>query len=492
MKLLDRLMQRFGYGRVGAHRRNFQGANVNRLTADWVTDTQTIDTLLRDQLTILRSRSRDLALNNAYASKFLTMLKANTLGDQGMTLKNKSADVRPNGMLALDESANRQIEEAWWQWGRSKNCTVTKNMTWLEAQHLILQSIGTDGEMFIKLHAPFDNEFGFAIELVEADLCDERKNETLANGNRVRLGVEINQWQQSIAYWLHKTNPNDYGFAMGDTSRVRLAADNVLHPFMRFRLGQTRGYPWLAVTMEPLKMLGGYEEAEVVAARIGASKMGFFKRTGEVTYKGEDGGQGSVLMDAQPGGFEQLPEGLELQAWDPNHPNSGFGAFVKACLRRIAAGLNVSYNTLANDLEGVNFSSGRLGLQDEREFWKLMQCWFSDHVCNPIFERWLEVATSNRSVNLPPSKLEKFKAANWHGRRWQWVDPTKEVTAKIMELNAGLTSHTRILAELGIDEDELLDEIAAFKQKLNDKDLVLPEISVSIGQQPNSSLTNEE
>lgn len=492
MTILDRILKRFGYQRARHARRSFEGGNINRLTADWVTSTQSPDSLLREQLPVLRARSRDLAINNDYAQKFLTMVKANVLGQGGMTLKNKAKEMDRRGNDVLDDVANRRIEAAWKEWAKPRNCTVSRDRSWQEVQQLILETVAVDGEAFIKLHTGFDNDFGFAIELIESDNCDEQKNEVLDNGNQVRLGVELNNWRQPVAYWLHTSNPNDNGFNYGDTRRVRVPASGMLHPFMARRFGQTRGYPWLAISMLPLRMLGGYEEAELIAARISASKMGFLKATGDTQYQGEKNAAGDFSMDVQPGGIERLPEGLEFQSWNPDHPNAGFGDFVKACLRRVAAGLNVSYNTLANDLEGVNFSSGRLGLQDEREFWKLVQSWYASHISNPIFEAWLEPALAGGAISLPSSKFDKFNAATWHGRRWNWVDPTKEVTAKIMELNAGLTSHTRILAELGIDEDELLDEIAAFKQKADAKGLDFEEIGVTEQAQPATTLTEDE
>ncbi|MCI0539082.1 MAG: phage portal protein [Verrucomicrobiales bacterium] len=72
-------------------------------------------------------------------------------------------------------------------------------------------------------------------------------------------------------------------------------------------------------------------------------------------------------MEVSPGQFETRPVGFEFQTFDPQHPTQAFPFFVKTFLRGIASGLGVSYNTLANELEGVNFSSIRAGVSDERE-----------------------------------------------------------------------------------------------------------------------------
>lgn len=460
-------------------KRSFDSAGITRLTADWTTTSETIDSVLRRQIVTLRARARDMALNNDYAIKFLSMLKSNVLGKRGIQLKNKAAEIPfGKGQAVLDERANRLIQDAWKEWGKAENCTVSKDLTWKEVQELALESTATDGELFIRKVTPFDNEFNFAIELIDADLCDHELNEQLSNGDVVRLGVQRNAWKQRVAYHMLTENPNETAFVQSHGRRIEpVQAKDIAHIFLNRKLRQTRGYPWLAVSMDHANMLDGYEEAELVASRVAAAKMGFIKTTGDVEYQGDDDGAGNKYMEAQAGAFEQLQPGMDVTTFDPQHPGGNFGNFVKACLRRIAAGLGVSYNSLANDWESVNFSSGRLGLQGERDLWCDLQEWLSGKLHKPVFEEWLSIGLVNGNLPLPISKFKKFNMPQWNGRRWPWVDPTKEVSAKILELNAGLTSHSRILSELGIDEDELLDEVASFKEKAAARGLVFSEVN---------------
>ena len=69
-----------------------------------------------------------------------------------------------------------------------------------------------------------------------------------------------------------------------------------------------------------------------------------------------------------------------------------------------------------------------------------------------------------------------MKMYHFHGRRWGWVDPTKEVNAKAEELRLGITSHTRILSELGIDRDELFAEIEQDKLAAAAHGFELPQV----------------
>ena len=96
------------------------------------------------------------------------------------------------------------------------------------------------------------------------------------------------------------------------------------------------------------------EEAEITAARVAACKMGFLVKDKADGYVGDMDEAGNTLMEVEAGAIEELPMGTRFESWNPDHPVGNYSAFVKSCLRGIAAGLGVSYNMLANDLEGVN------------------------------------------------------------------------------------------------------------------------------------------
>lgn len=460
--------------------RGFNAADFTRLTADWTTTSQTFDRMLQLQMQAQRARSEDLSINNDYAAKFLWMLKSNVLGDSGLQLKNKAIEDNPNfmgkGRPLMDERANRMIEDAWYDWGKQENCTVSGTLCWREVQEIALETIAASGEVFLKMHTPWDNKYKFALELIDPHLCDHRKNEKLADGGVIRLGVQMDKWRRPTAYWMFQVHPYDNLVDQSGGMVKPMSAQNIVHAFLRRRIAQSRGYTWLAVAMSPLNMLGGYEEAELVSSRVAAQKMMFFEQEGAATYQGDDDGLGNKIMESSPGGAEVLPQGLKLAKWDPQHPNSNYSNFVKTSLRRIAAGLGVSYNPLANDWEGVSFSSARLGMADERDVWRKLQAWYGETICSPIFAQFLRVALFNGAINLPMQKFDKFNSPTWIGRRWSWVDPVSDTKAIIQSLAAGLTSHTRVLAELGIDENELLEEIAAFKAKAESMGLNFEEV----------------
>jgi lambda family phage portal protein len=278
-----------------------------------------------------------------------------------------------------------------------------------------------------------------------------------------------------VAYYVKTRHPDDYQTgAAAPVREQRIPAERMIHAFRQDRIGQTRGTPWTTTAMTRLKMLGGYEESELVAARISASKMGFFTSEAGDDYQGNgEDGDGTIRMELQPGTFEQLPAGVEFKPFDPQHPSTAFRDFEKAMLRGIASGLGVSYTSLANDLEAVSYSSIRQGLLEERDFWRTVQFWMIEHFCQPVYERWLRQALDAGVLNLPAAKYFKFRSTQWVPRGWQWVDPRNEAEAQITAINAGLMTRTQALAERGLDIEDVLRERQAEDEMIAEFDINL-------------------
>ena len=231
------------------------------------------------------------------------------------------------------------------------------------------------------------------------------------------------------------------------------------------RPNQVRGIPWAVTAMSRLHMLGAYEQSELVAARVASAKMGFFTSPDSEGYVGEDVMDGyTPILEAEPGSFEQLPAGMDFKSFDPDHPTTAFKDFEKAMLRGISSGLNVSYASLSNDLESVNYSSIRQGSLDERDHWRSAQRWLIDHFCRPIFEVWLDEALARQAVALPVRKRDKWLKVDWHPRGWQWIDPQKEVSANIDAVKNGFKSLADVMAEQGRDPLDTLSQLAAEKE----------------------------
>ena len=48
----------------------------------------------------------------------------------------------------------------------------------------------------------------------------------------------------------------------------------------------------------------------------------------------------------------------------------------------------------------------------------------------------------------------------WQGRRWQWVDPVKDIEAGERAVALGVKTRRQICAEQGLDFDEVIAQLA--------------------------------
>ena len=436
--------------------RNYAGANTGRLFADWLSgSSKSADAELRPALRTLRERSRDLERNSDYGRRFIEIVKGGAIGAQGIRLQSRART--DNG--DLDTPGNNEIEAAFRHW--STDCSIDGRLNFIQAQQLFIQTVARDGECLVRLLRNPGNEYGFSIQILEADRLDEEMNGRTRGGEIIRMGVQMNEWDRPTAYHLYKDHPGASDLTRPENDHITIPANEMLHAFRKDRPSQHRGVPWMAPAMSRIRLLDVYEESEVVASRIGASKMGFF--TSELdpeSYTGDDLDEHTPVNEVSPGQFEQLPPGMDFKEFSPDPPTSAFGDFSKSILRGIASGLGVSYVALANNLEGVSYSSVRAGEMADRDHWKLVQRFVIDEFCTPIYNAWLASTMTNSVLSIPITKLDKFtRSAEWTPRSWAWVDPQREIQSQILGLKAGVLSLADVQANYGRDVEELFTQL---------------------------------
>lgn len=440
--------------------RAYHGADTGRLFSDFISSSRSADSEIKPSLRILRDRCREISRNHPYAKRYLQIMTTNVVGPNGVRIQVR----KRNDDGSLDSVGNRIIEQAWQTWGRTGFCTVDGRMSWSQAQRLFLETLARDGEVLIqKIKNPAGNPFGFSLKFLEADYLDEGYDARLNNGNEVRMGVELDKRTgKPLNYYLFEDHPHhDQGYGSKTKRHHKIVpADQIIHCYIQERAGQTRGTPWMSNVLSRLKMLDGYEEATLVNARVAASKMGFFTSPEGDGFIGDDYDNHAPIMDASPGTFTQLPQGMSFQSFDPSSGTESFDEFEKAILRGIASGLGVSYVSLANNLEGVSYSSIRQGTIEDRDHFKMIQQFMIDQFVDPIYRAWLEMAITVGRINLPMGKYDLFAdQVIYRPRGFAWVDPQKEIQASVTALNNGIVSLQDVHSQYGRDTEEIFEQI---------------------------------
>lgn len=483
-------------GTAGRGLRGYMAASNDRLVSDLMSATGMMsgNAEVRQSLRTMRMRSRQLANDNEYVKRFLQLVRDNVVGPRGLELQMKIKKARGG----FDDDANTTIEAAYKLQSKRGTFTADGKMSRRAMERACITQLVRDGEIIIEvLYGKQFGKFGIAFRLIDPDLLDETLNVAangaypghgkLAEGNAIRMGVEVNAYGKPVAYWFHSAHPGD-DLATKVYRHRRIEADRIIHRFMaeELRPETTRGVPWIYAALRRMAMLGGYEEAALVSSRQGASKMGFYKppaaAPGGMLDTNPDGtpladgvdAEDNLYQEAEPGVFGVLPAGWDFQTYDPAYPNDKMEAFVKAMLRAFSSGVGINYNSMTSDLEGVSLSAMRHGALSDRDTYEAIQQWFREEVCEPMFELWLSLGLGLGAIGrLPPDAFERLNVPLFIARPFRSPDPQKDVAANAQGVQLGIRSRTRICAEAGEDFLEILDELAEEERLAREKKVTL-------------------
>lgn len=453
--------------------RTYAAAKSNRLTTGWGSVQTSADAELLTSLRTMRARSREDQRDKPYAKRARTVVQNNIVGS-GIGLQAQVKSTRGE----MNKRVNAGIESAFEEWCLPGNCHTGGSLHFHDIERVAVGEVFEGGEVLIREHRRrFGNSMvPYALEVIEPErLLDEHIPAALAATGRVRMGVELDEFQRPIAYHLRKLHPGDVTFSQGDMDYVeRVPAEEIIHLRLIDRWPQTRSAPWMHAAMRMLEDTDGYSYSEIVRARAEANIVGGLKTNRSYGDAVKDG-SGNITdrqVSSEPGTFETLYDEEELQFPPRTAPNSAADPFLRYMLRSISAGTGVSYESLSRDYSQSNYSSSRLALLDDRDLWRVYQMWFIRAFRMRVHRNWMNAAVLARaldgvSVDAFFSDPQRYLAVRFKPRGWSWVDPTKEVAAYKEAIKAGLTTRTDVISQTanGRDREDIDEER---RQELDD------------------------
>jgi len=463
--------------------RSFESAETPSWTDSWPTECGAINQDLQAHLPTLISRARGFGRNNEWAQKYLLDLHDNVCGATGIRLQMRAKlPARSGQKPAADTETNAALEASW---ARLCKQIDVAGYTMLQAEKLALESLERDGAILYRLR-PGAGPLGFQIQLLPVTLLDVNLNRDWG-GNRIRMGVEINDDGLPVAYWLQLAKSGDAPAGYVTSGRhIRIPAAEIRHYFEVREVGQLRGIPGLSAGGRRLWLTKSFEESAAVASVNAARRQGFFYSPNGEAPRGFADQIVSATLDAAkaagkelspdevaqimaaaekynttvPGQFDTLPLGYQFQAFESQWPNVSADAFTKSNLRAWSSARGVSYNTIGNDLESVNYSSAQVGIIPERERYKSRQTDLINWLHTEVFAAALPYLILNAGPAVSIRRQADYlAAATFQGRRWSAIDPVKGAASDDTRLKNRTTSRRRIWAEQGLDPDEMEAEI---------------------------------
>lgn len=443
----------------GRSQSRYKVAQQNEQAVDrFIGGSRSVDANLRNELVKVREASRNAGDDIGFVKRYFSMVQTHVVGETGLRLQ---ANVK-TAAGKLDREVNKILENEFAEWAELGSAEIGGRMSWVGAQELTVKTVAQDGDMLQRYHYDKSNRYGFSIELIEADLLDVTLNQTLRNGNRIVMGVEVDKFNRRVAFHMLTAHPGDDTWVVGGRRYQRIPAAEIDLLYPTWRPGQNRGVPWAHASLLEMYQINGMRESQLVSARIAAGNMAFYERDPELEVDDDEfDEEGELLQELDSGQMSVVPEGYKVNQTNFQTPQNS--DFQKDALRGSASGMDVNYNVIGNDYEGVSFSSLRQAILEDRDAWKRKQRWLIEQQGTPVYKRWLRTALLKDALpGLRASDLSRLSKHKMHGRRWQWVDPLKDEQAAGEAMGNLTTSPMHVLRDKGLDAQDVMDGWAEF------------------------------
>lgn len=449
--------------------RGFDSARFDRLTADFLSQSASLNKEIGSDLTAMRNRSRSLYKSNDYYKRCIDLYVNYVIGPKGITLVNRAKISEGKDIGKDDKNANDKIEYGFNEFGRKKYFTLNSADSFKGSQDNLARCKARDGETFTRIHRFTKNKFGVCFSFIDPEFLDVNyNNDALTNGRFISQGIEFDSMNRVVAY--HFNDPKDMNksasfYPNTGGKKIIIPADEIIHDFNKIEPNQIRGFPIFQGIMIALFSLSKLNESEMVNFRYSSCKMATIERDypdenqiGEFSGASDDL-QGRTIDQLEPGEVSYLNAGEHLNFTSPDHKTGNYDLFQKCILRSVSSGSGFPYCLIANDYTGMSEDSIRLQRNDVLDFAMQEQSKFIENWGEKIYDEFIKFSLTKQAVNLPFSKLEQFSAHEFRGRAFQPLRPLEEAQAnKINWENAG-NSRTNYHRSLNQDTYDIFTEL---------------------------------
>jgi lambda family phage portal protein len=421
----------------------YRSAFSNRLSTQW-DSSESIGGIYSLNLSVhraMRDRARGLVDNNPIASSILDRATENIVGN-GFQLQ----------ILTADPEWNKQAEALFHRWF-THDADYYGN-SWIQHQRLVCNSLLRDGDIGANLLRQGQ------VQLVEGDYISspDGSSKTYQPDGKAYLhdGVELNKYGVPSRYWVMTY------VDLENKDWTPVSANNFIFLANRRRLTQYRGETKFAQTFNLFDQFDGYLNAVVVAQKIAACLALFVTtKSPSAGIAGLDTGtnaQGKTQRkwNLEPGMIQELMPNEEISQVSPQQPGGGFDANLKALIRilGLSFGLPLEYALL--DFSQVSGATAKASAMQAQRSFETIQRLLIDEYYSRLY-RW-RVSKFIKDGLLEPSP-DAFHH-RWHAEPWPYLDPVKEIQAKQLSIDAGLTTVRREVMSLGLDPEQLIGERA--------------------------------
>lgn len=439
------------------------GKRDRRQTRNWRPGQTSANEILSADLPDLRARSRDLIRNVPIATGAISTVVTSVVGD-GLVLQSQvdRSVLNLTDTQADEWQGKAQREFAIW----ARNPDFTSRLNFDEIQELVFRAVLESGDTFVVRRRRKDlaDTYNLKLQVVEADRISNDGHR--ANTASMVDGIEMDADGRPVKYWISSRHPDDVangvkrewkGYEAGSTVTGQPL---ILHLYKQQRPDQARGVPYLSPVVEAIKQLGDYAEAEVRAAVISAMFTVFVKPQvmeddGDASFIGSNDTASGVDPASEialgNGAIVDLAPGEDVTFADPKRPNTAFDAFVTSMSRHIGVALELPYELLLKSFT-ASYSASRAALEMAWQMFRTRRSWLAWKFCQPVYEWVITEAVASGRLSAPgffsdPIVREAWLGSDWIGPSRIQLDPQKEASADLIDLNMGTKTRAQIIME---------------------------------------------
>lgn len=469
----------------------------------------------------LRQRSRALYMGAPIATSAVRTMRTNVVGT-GIVPRPRI----DRAYLGMGDEQADALQDAlrreWGLWADDRrSCDALGLNSFYELQQLAMQSWLMSGDAFAlvkRAKASSLHPYTLRIHLVEADRVSTPMEAgksvsypvlpgamttgvNTENGNRIFDGVEVSPSGRVVAYWfcsgyLFDTAAQPLTWTRVLATGAKTGQPNVLHLMESERPDQYRGVSILAQTIEPLLQMRRYTNAEIDAAIVQACFTAFVKTDrpdgpmwGEVGG-GQPGGDevsdDPAEYELAPGTINYMDPGEDVVFANPSHPNNGFDTFMRSLAEQVGAAVEIPADLLLKSFNS-SYSASRAALMEAWKSFRMRRKWLVDDLCRPVWELFVSEAVATGRISAPgfftdPLVRAAYLGCEWIGPSQGQLDPTKEISAELSAIGAGITTREAAAVRInGSDWDSNAERLKRENAKLAE---TVPQTTEGAGNEP--------
>ena len=494
----------------------YQAASlVEQEFGDWNPQIRSPDSEINQHRDRMVARQRDHIRNDGMASGGVAKILDQTVGSRlrFRSIPDYRALAQATGIQAFDAvwaNEYRQAAEARFRAyseDHGRFADVSRQLTVPQLWRLGLRHKLVDGDNLIVSYwmpervGPGRARYATAFKVIDPDRLSNPYQQQ--DTRYLRGGVEIDDDDAPIAYWIRKAEPNDWYAGSDQMSWERVEREDedgwrrVIHDFDHERANQHRGVGIFAPVLMRLKMLATAYRLELQQSALQSSLGTYLTSPYDpaAVMDAVGGDEDDTLSSYQqlrsdyhrdrPAMFNgvQVPglaPGEEIKTVAAQHPYSGFPEFAHEMQAAGASALGLTLEQFNQRWKDMNYSNARGSFMD---IWKTLvrrRVDFNQGTAQPMITVWMHEPMERGELPLPkgaPNYLEyrtEYSRADFLGPARGWLDPVKEPQGAVLEMDAGLSTLAAYSSDQGTDWEENLDQRAIEIQAFVDRKIPVP------------------